>query len=506
MSTSTRPFTRQVAAAVDAADTPLAAPEGCVVLTTPDGAAAVADAAHACRGRLVVTDPAENAESLAAAAAKDGPVRHLRVVVDLRTSGWPAPPSESLRLLHDVAFLAASENYDTLRDGGSFVVLVLDRAVPGAAHPHGALFTGLVKSLAWELSGCQVYALLCDEDTWRTGLPHPRHEDSHAPVPPVLQAREGRLQTHTLSPMPSADPQGQNGITSRSAIVAVGGGQGITAAILRTIAEQHRPRIWVVGTTHLAHAASPYAPRTLADILRNEPGLPVLQARERLDRLRRAAATQDTITALRSACGADRVRYLTCDITDASAVEAAVDTIYAGTPDVGLLINAAGIKRAAALGNKTLATFRAVRDLKLLGYHHLKQAFAGRQPDRWCNFGSFVGAIGFPGETDYTACSDFLAAAACYEHSLRPGTHSELTIEWPLWGEVGMEATRQSRARHTQQQTLTPISTAEGIACFLQQMSWPWQDHPVITWLGDREVDLITQRWPHMVPTDGSTS
>jgi NAD(P)-dependent dehydrogenase (short-subunit alcohol dehydrogenase family) len=213
-------------------------------------------------------------------------------------------------------------------------------------------------------------------------------------------------------------------IDDDSVVVAVGGARGITAAVLLALAQRCRPRMWLLGTSELAaHAPGAVAVArgaTLADILRSRPGIGVRSAALALSAERSAAETASTIHRLRALCGADRVNYLRCDVTDPDATAAAADSIYTADGAVDLLIHAAGITRTRLVRDKSLADFRLVRDCKLLGYHNLKRAFAGRPPRRWCNFGSVIGAIGAAGETDYAAANEFLAAAALSELTRSP--------------------------------------------------------------------------------------
>jgi NADP-dependent 3-hydroxy acid dehydrogenase YdfG len=83
-----------------------------------------------------------------------------------------------------------------------------------------------------------------------------------------------------------------------------------------------------------------------------------------------------------------RTQYLVVDVRDAAGVQKAIDSVFAAEGRVDLVVNTAGINRSRSLRDKSLADFRAVRDLKVEGYQNLKRAFAGRPPRVWCNFSS----------------------------------------------------------------------------------------------------------------------
>ncbi|MDR1999155.1 MAG: SDR family NAD(P)-dependent oxidoreductase, partial [Frankiaceae bacterium] len=176
-------------------------------------------------------------------------------------------------------------------------------------------------------------------------------------------------------------------------------------------------------------------PGYVAAGLAARPGTaPVVLGRE-YDAIKDARATLANLSRLASLCGAGRVTYLPCDITDLRLLSEGAAVIAGLVPRIDLLINAAGLNRSAPIAAKTITEFRRIRDLKVRGYQNLVQAFAGRRPARWYNFGSLLGVTGQVGEADYASANDFLGLAAV--HASAAGA-VERTIGWTLWGEVGL--------------------------------------------------------------------
>ncbi|MEU6647176.1 SDR family NAD(P)-dependent oxidoreductase [Saccharomonospora sp. NPDC046836] len=477
-------------------ETPAVPPGSLVLAGSAQLANAMADQVRKAGARLVVADPAVPAAE-AARSVTEPATDHLRVLVSLHDTPWPRPPDAALMRLHDLAFLAASAHRDRLRVGGSYAALVLDPFTGGRTHPHGGLFTGLLRALRRELADCLVYTLVSDAPTVAAGLAGLQAESALARGTPVARNRAGDREQEVLDPRPLVPSRGEVPLDASSVVVAVGGARGITAAVVREIARTAAPRIWLLGTTEItADAARGPAP-ALADVLASEPELGVPAAQQRLDHLRRVREAATTLAELRALCGDERVHYLRCDVTDPAAVRAAAERIHTTDGAVDLMINAAGVVNSAALSTKTLADFRATRDTKLLGYHHLKAAFSARPPGQWWNFGSNVSVLGMAGDADYTAANEFLALAAESEQDGQDG--NEVTLCWPVWAETGLGASAISRAVQERLGMLSAISTEEGTAHAMAELTAPAPRRRSVYFLGAREIRCLGEDAPSAV-------
>ncbi|MFI6317849.1 beta-ketoacyl synthase N-terminal-like domain-containing protein [Nonomuraea sp. NPDC050556] len=435
---------------------PVALPRGCVVLAGSASLAQELAAASRAAGALLLTGP-DGLDLIG------GDRTHLRVVT--RTAGalWPEEAPEHSRLL-ELALQCVQRMDGRLE---SAVALVLDPQEACLPHPESALFTGFFRSLALEQPGGDVFALVTDagpiEGLEQLGTVVDR--------PPVVYFRQGARYTEELCPMPLPAAESVE-LGENPVIVAVGGGRGITNTVLRALARQVRPSIWVLGRTNPADVppeilGAPDADHDAArrDFLlaRRTSGRPADLARA-FERHWQARQLIRDLDDLREHCA--HVEYLACDVTDRSAVNAAVDAV--GRP-VDLLIHAARFQETATAAGKTLAGFRTCLDTKVKAYRNLRAAFAGRRPRIWINFGSAVSALGLPGETDYTAANEFLAAAA--RHESRLSGHRELTLGWGLWEESGSASGDQIREMLTAQGFAGGVSDSEGVALFLADLA-----------------------------------
>jgi 3-oxoacyl-[acyl-carrier protein] reductase len=118
----------------------------------------------------------------------------------------------------------------------------------------------------------------------------------------------------------------------------------------------------------------------------------------------------DAASAVASAIvdGGGRAIGIGADVTDAEAVKAAVE--LAAALDGGALhivVNNAGIVRAAMLPDLDEQTFRAVVDVHLMGAYHVLRAALAHLPDdgtgRIINSTSAAGLVGTIGQANYAA-------------------------------------------------------------------------------------------------------
>ncbi|MFC4913815.1 SDR family NAD(P)-dependent oxidoreductase [Actinomadura gamaensis] len=456
--------------------------------------------------------------------------RHIRVIVSLRDLCWPQSPASSLIALQELMFLAArrlaaddqsrhapSEGTSTAprATGDSLAVLVLDPLKGGVPHPHSALLTGLVKCLRWELPDLCAYAVVTDAGALDLALRQLADESTRPRGLPVVHYRDGRRWEEHLVPAPAGSLGGglssgfggtaaRPGVDDASVIVAAGGARGITATALRGLLRSARPTLWLLGSAPLeqmvpqVRALGRRDRRTyIADRLREAPGTGVAEAGAEYDRLRNAREALRTLQLMKDHCGASRVHYQTCDVTDREAVRRAAEAVHRTTDHVDLLINAAGIGGARRLAAKSLDVYRRVRSVKVDGYLHLKAAFDHPPPGRWCSFSSIAGLVGLPGESDYGPANDMLDLAARYEAAHRG--RDELAICWTMWGESGL-GPRSAFVAHTRRTGhLSLLSDEEGQRLFLTELGAvrpPGQD--VVCHLGAAEQRSLRDRFPDL--------
>jgi NAD(P)-dependent dehydrogenase (short-subunit alcohol dehydrogenase family)/3-oxoacyl-(acyl-carrier-protein) synthase len=435
-----------------------------------------------------------------------GPPRDLRVISDLAASHDPddlwGDSSRELVALHDLAFLVLQRGFARMTDAdGSFVTLLIGAMKRGGLHPWSGLFGGLTKTARLELPACRVFAVVSATTELARGLAQAEEEwTAEHLLPVVVYDEAGRRLTTRLREEPGEIPAGAAPpLDDTSVVVATAGARGITAELVKALAERFRPHLYIIGSNRLDQFApgvfegsdEDFARRRAQHLLRERAAHPdktVAQANREFDRMLEARSARRNLDEMARHSGAGKVRYIACDVLDRKGLDAALADIVARHGRVDLLINAAGLNRSAAIPVKALAAFRSVRDIKLEGYRNLKYALRRCPPRLWCNFGSFIGLTGQLGEADYASANDFLATAASYARVAHGA--DEFTVGWTLWKSVGLGANPVTRAFLEKSGIFSSMSTEEGVHHFLHELGLARRDACVLP-LGQPEKKAI---------------
>ncbi|MFB8198364.1 cytochrome P450 [Kitasatospora purpeofusca] len=489
------------------------APAGTLVLSTVPGGPGVRHVpdAEALAGLLDEADPRRL-------------IRHIRVVTDLSGADTAGPAeAEALSALHELVFLTVQQRHEALADeagGASCVGLFLGAMTDRTPHPFTGMFTGLFKVIHLEYAPhCLTYALITGTREAATGVAQAERESAFRRGVPSAFHDGGRRLTVTLAEEPGELlPPGEATLGPDSVVVAVGGGRGITAELLAEVARHFRPRVYVLGSNPVDSHPAEYLElddeafaKGRADYIRKQLALRTgrnpAQLNRAYERIGQARVIRANLRRIAEHSGAGAVHYVPCDVTDRDQVTAAMDRIHAEAGRIDLLVNAAGLNRSAPIATKSLAEFRQVRDLKVLGYFNLKHALRGRLPRAWCNFGSLLGMTGQVGEADYASGNDFLGAAATYHQQVQ-GIH-EFTVGWTLWGEVGLGANELTKAYFEKSGLYSAMSTAEGVHHFVRELNLA-KPSPYTVHLGDAERRAVDRLLPGFLnpgaPRGGSDS
>jgi NAD(P)-dependent dehydrogenase (short-subunit alcohol dehydrogenase family)/3-oxoacyl-(acyl-carrier-protein) synthase len=467
----------------------IAVPDGAVVVSTGTRPSPFASSVHV---------PHPTPETVAAAlVGLDRPAQHVRLVTDLTGVDDAAKQLP----LHDLLFLTLQQVHEGLRRPGATVTVgLLGGWRDGAPHPFAGLWTGLVKSTSVELRSLVACTVLSDTRDAATVREQMTLETSARHFLPVVVYDGGVRRTTFLEPAGSAHPEQAGPASSRgeadspdelpstlgpdAVVVAAGGARGIAAEVLVEVARRYRPTIYVLGRSDIPAVSADLPPR--ADYVREQlqlaPGTSIAALNHSYQRLADAQAARRNLDLMTEHCGPGRVHYLRCDVLDEAQVRSAATAALRESGRVDLLLNVAGINRAADIPSKRWEDFRAVRDLKVLAYRNLTRALGG-QVRTWVNFGSIVGFTGQAGETDYAAGNDLLTTAA---EASAAGAGRELTIGWCLWRDAGLGADPVKKSFLEKSGIYTAMSSEEGVQHFVRELD-PQEAHRAVMLLGESE-------------------
>lgn len=416
-----------------------------------------------------------------------------------RPAGSPdALPTASLEL-QELAFAAAHLLAEPLGDRGSFAVLVLDPGDPSPG-PATGLFTGLVRALGADLPGGLVYGVVTDAPDLPAGLGLLSRESAVERHLGVAHHRRGVRAEAVLAP--AGDRPAAPRLPRAPVVVATGGGRGITAELVDQLAGLSRPAaIWLLGSGPSpgpADAAEPPAdrPAALRRLMAEHPGAKLADLNHRHNRALQAAERGRTLRRLAARYGADRVHYRQCDVLDPGALrEVAAEIAAAGGADV--VVHGAGVERATALRRKTPAEFRAVRDVKVRGWLHLRAAFAAHDPALWLAISSVTTVVARPGEADYISANEFLTHAAAHARATTGADVHALVSG--LWTESGMVThTQVQDAYLAREDNFTHLDDALGRRYFRTELLHRRSDPRTSVWLGETEWRMLTAAAPEL--------
>lgn len=494
-------------------------PARTLVLTDPSCATALRRAVQATAYcRLAVVRPGADPQTVVEKALSESPggFRHLRVITSMHGKpAWPAPPDRAGLAVQEAAFVAVRNLRDALVDDGTLGIAVLAPVTGTTFPPHAHLFTGFVKSLAWELTGCTPLALLTDASRPEAALGALEAElGGRRDGLPVVAHRDGTRLIQRLHPSDAAT--GALPLEPGAVVVATGGARGITAACMLGLARRIPLRLHLIGSSAIEEvpdamltASDGELPALRAQFIAAEraaePGRSVREINARFEQLLRARESRVNVAQLRALCGEYQVHFHTCDITDPAAVRQVARRIQETEGHVDLLVNGAGLHHPGDITRKDLPGMRRIRDVKLYGYHHLRDAFDGPlRPRLWCNFGSVTGVVGLPGESDYSPANDFLSGAAC----AAPPEQGEYTIAWTIWDETGLGSGAVVQSYTARTARLSRMTTEEGVAHFLDELRRR-PDTPLVTFVGEAEHHSFDAQFPGLrapappLPTTG---
>ncbi|MFD9161194.1 SDR family NAD(P)-dependent oxidoreductase [Streptomyces sp. NPDC059558] len=276
--------------------------------------------------------------------------------------------------------------------------------------------------------------------------------------------------------VPGAD--GRLPLERGDTVLATGGGRGVTARVVRMMAEEVPCRYVLLGTTDLVDVKaalgvgdreqllhmSPeelagHKRRHFAAMRRDDPALLPPAFERHWAPIANSLEVLQTVTHLRD-LGA-RAEYRCLDVTDGRATRRfAEELVRAGGP-VQALLHGAGVETSRPLCGKTRESWERTIAVKTGGLYNLSPAL-GDETRLIMLFGSAAGTYGNPGQIDYAGASEFLGTAAHRLAADYPAARVR-SVAWPAWAEVGMAMRPSSRAA-LERRDIPFMKVSEGLA------------------------------------------
>jgi acyl transferase domain-containing protein/NADPH:quinone reductase-like Zn-dependent oxidoreductase/acyl carrier protein len=157
-----------------------------------------------------------------------------------------------------------------------------------------------------------------------------------------------------------------------------------------------------------------------------------------------------------------QITLLPCDITLASDVRQALDTIDEQLPPLRGIVHTAMVLEDKLLVDLDADTLQRVLRPKLLGGWNLHRETLGRELDYFILFSSLSSIFGHAGQANYSAANAALDSLAYYRRAQGlPAT----VINWGHLGEVGYLAQRAQLGERLERQGVLSFTVRQAMAC-----------------------------------------
>jgi NADPH:quinone reductase-like Zn-dependent oxidoreductase/acyl carrier protein len=173
-----------------------------------------------------------------------------------------------------------------------------------------------------------------------------------------------------------------------------------------------------------------------------------------------ASPAQQAAVAALEARGA-RVTVAKADVAARAQVERVLREVAASGKPLRGVVHAAVLLDDSMLIQQTPARFRTVMAPKVQGALHLHALTRDAPLDFFVLYASAAGLLGSPGQGNYAAANTFLDALA---HHRRAQGLPALSIDWGLFGEVGLSAAQENRGKRLVSRGMRSLTPAEGLS------------------------------------------
>ncbi|MFJ3875889.1 SDR family NAD(P)-dependent oxidoreductase [Streptomyces sp. NPDC090077] len=183
-----------------------------------------------------------------------------------------------------------------------------------------------------------------------------------------------------------------------------------------------------------------------------------------------AAPAGEDPTAALAAYGCEVVSYR-ADVTTPGSLAAVVERMRTEFGELHGVVHAAGTLKDGLIRSATAADIAAVMRPKADGVRELAAAVAGQDLDFAVLFASVSGTFGNLGQGGYAAANAYLDAFAHAYGS------PWLSVDWGLWGEVGMGT---AVAEQLSRRGVRPLGTEEGLDALIAVLRSPEDPRQVV--------------------------
>lgn len=205
-------------------------------------------------------------------------------------------------------------------------------------------------------------------------------------------------------------------LDSRSVILLLGGGYGITAEVGKALAKQYKAHLVIVGrsvcpdeeslNTVGLNNSQDLRQYFIKNSLNSQQSTTPAEIEKHITRVLRQREIRSNLSTMRKA--GSKVTYHSLDIRDSVALGKLVDSLYSENSSIQGVIHAAGIIDDKLIQKKTAQSFDAVMDTKIIPAMVLAKHLRPEGLHFLLFFSSISARFGNAGQTDYSAANEIL--------------------------------------------------------------------------------------------------
>ncbi|MCG8638802.1 MAG: acyltransferase domain-containing protein [Desulfobacterales bacterium] len=340
----------------------------------------------------------------------------------------------------------------------------------GAIHPMFGGLAGMLKTVNKELADTMVKVVDFSYKQPKKSIPRitDLFLDELTGTDTRCEVGYRNKKRYRVSMTPSVADRNDPIITDGDTLLVTGGAGGITYEIIKKVVDKYRVNLIILDINDIYSTDARFLDKTstqpelMALLKADMPGVKPVEIKRALDRLMRVRQSIDNIDHLTSK--GITVDYNCVDVTDAAAVQAAVDRY----DRIDGVFHAAGMEMSQFIVKKERWSFELVVDVKVKGMRNLLNACRNRDYKYFFTFSSVTARFGNEGQVDYTSANDYLGKMLFRQQQLHPDRTYKV-YAWTAWDGVGM-ATNPTVKAVLEERGLQFLPMEQGVKFFMADL------------------------------------
>jgi len=228
--------------------------------------------------------------------------------------------------------------------------------------------------------------------------------------------------------------------------IITGGGNGITAEIIRGISKDIKAKFSILGRTDIPSNIKELSMMDASSLEQKK-----VEIHEKLKKEGKKASPSEVqkeflkITKAISVYSllkeliksGSEAKYYSCDVTDYESLKAVINKAVSDYGPANVIIHGAGVERSRLIQKKTKEEFSEIFSVKAKGLCNLYHLADKNALKVLIGFSSISGRFGNEAQLDYCSANSFISSFMSMVQSRNEGIRA-LSISWSGWKDVGM--------------------------------------------------------------------